>query len=180
MINIKKGTAHSLQQSDIRGTYNTGVTAGMVVHVDANGVVQVGGTNNANSDGTNGVRGFAINNSTDGDAIESNKIAVYTFDGNSIIETDQVENAVTLANYPLGTPVYSKGATGVVTTTSTNNGPIIGWVEGVRNLQACLGVTQSAQSYPSVDSSGNLTTKTYAFKAQVNIPVLSIKLAATV
>jgi hypothetical protein len=173
MINVRKGTHHSLQQSDIRGAWLTGVTAGMICRVDSTGTIALGG------DGTTGIRGFAINNSTDGDAIESQKIALYTLDGNSQIETDQTENAVNATNYPVGTALYSKGATGLVTVTSTANGSIIGWVQGIRSLQASPGQTQSGQTYTSIDSSGNTSSKTFAFKAQVNVPVLGIKLAAT-
>lgn len=195
MINVKKGTAFSLHQTDIRGgnpgsPYGTSgatvLTAGSIAHVDATtGNVTLGGT------GANGLRGFTINNSYDGDALESGKIALYTLDGNSVLETDQVDltgdsvSAITVANYPVGTPLYASTSTaGLVGKTSNGNG-IIGWVEGVRSLQNATpypsGVAQSAQNYPSLLEANNGTpvTKSFAFKAQVNIPVLGIKLAAS-
>lgn len=180
MINVKKGTAHSLQQSDVRGTWVTGVVSGMVCHINTTGAVVVGGPENA----TTGLLGFAINDSTDGDAKESNKIALYTLDGSSIIETDQTgATAITAANFPIGTPVYawdiSGTSPGAVTTTSTGHvvGPI-GWVEGIRNLQADGNQTFTAQNYTSVDSQGNVSTKSNTYSGQKNIPVVAIKLAA--
>lgn len=191
MINVKKGTAHSLQQSDMRGN-NTGATiyAGLVCHVDTSGNVVAGG------DGTTGLRGFAINNSADGDAIESGKIALYSLDGNSVIETDQVDLVdnggstpvtLTAANYAVGVPVYANASTGKVTLypgAGSANGAAIGWVEGVRSLQNATpypsGVLAGSQNYPSLleQYNGTPVTKSYNYKAQVNVPVLGIKLAA--
>jgi hypothetical protein len=195
MINVKKGTAHSLQQVDIRGgnpgapfgtSGATVLTAGSIAHVDAtSGNVTLGGT------GANGLRGFTINNSYDGDALESGKIAMYTLDGQSVIETDQVDlagdtvAAINLTNYPVGTPLYASTTTlGLVGKIPNGNG-VIGWVEGVRNLQNATpypsGITQSAQNYPRLLESdgGTPVTKSFAFKAQVNVPVLGIKLASS-
>ena len=199
MINVKKGTAHSLQQSDLRGNAITGVIAGSVVHVDSTGTIALGGN------GSTGLRGLAINNSIDGDVIESGKIALYTFDGNSVIETDQTDTdadgALNASTYPVGTPLYaSTNMVGTVTKTGSvqANGPVIGWVEGVRLLQnatpfpsgfaktqdyksateaAALAnqVTTGNTAFPSYTSS----TKNAAYKPQVNVPVLGIKLAAT-
>ena len=215
MINIVKGTAHSLQQSDLRGGAITGVLAGMIAHVAANGNVAVGG------DSTTGLRGFAINNSGDGDVIESNVIALYSLDGNSILETDQTDSndgALTAYTFPVGTPMYaSQVVPGKVTkfantlntagtpsgTASTganitSNGPVIGWVSGIRSLQNATPYpsgTSSSQNYTSstetaainaANAAGNTNFPTYAnstksatYKAQVNVPVLGIKLAAT-
>ena len=104
MINIKKGTAFTLQQSDVRGfnpnpaQYGSGtaITAGALCYVSAPSSIGTVGTVTAVPAGGGvpstfvGLKGFAINNSYDGDAIESGKIALYTLDGNSIIETDQL------------------------------------------------------------------------------------------
>ena len=185
MINVRKGTAHSLAQSDLRGSNPGGIVAGMICNVLA-GAVTAGGI------GSSGVRGFAINNSIDGDVIESGNIALYSLDGNSVIETDQVDftadstTTINATDYPDGTPLYaSHTAAGKVCKTSTSNGTIIGWVSGVRSLQNATpypsGVVQGSQNYPSLLEAYNGTpvTKSSTFKAQVNIPVLGIKLAAT-
>jgi hypothetical protein len=203
MINIKKGPAHSLGQADIRGTASTGIYAGMLCYIDTSGIVQkAGGTTYSQL----GLRGFAINNSNDGDVIESNKIALYTLDGASVIETDQVDTAtdgaITAANYPVGTPLYASQQTnkaGLVGKTSTGTpGPVIGYVEGIRFLQNCTpypsGVSSSQNytsateqaAYDAANAAGSTnipiytaTTKSATFKAQVNVPVLAIKLASS-
>jgi hypothetical protein len=231
MINVKKGIAHSLAQADLRGTnpnpaqYGTGtaLTAGSICNIDTTGYVNLGQTVTG---GSIGLHGFAINNSYDGDAIESQKIALYSLDGISIIETDQVDllgdnGSTTVAwalnstNYPVGTPLYiSTAHPGLVSlmpgnssatlgagygTTSTgtkvNAGPI-GWVEGIRFLQNATpypaGIqTAAGQSYTSATETAaaaaetatsngqpiyNPTSRTAYFKAQINVPVLSIKL----
>lgn len=229
MINVKKGPAHSLGQADIRGpvptaaqlaaatgtgvstnTYTNGaptaIVAGMLARIDATtGVVLPGGS------GLNGLRGLVINNLGDGDVIESQRLALYTFDGASIIETDQVDitldgaAAVSLTAYPMGTPIYQSTATaGLVSKTATNAGSLIGWVEGVRYLQnatpspvvplggAGRSTTQNytsateAAAYNAANAAGNTnfpsytaTTGSASFKAQVNVPLLSIKLASS-
>ncbi len=174
MINVKKGPAHSLAQSDVRGTAISGVTAGMVCYVDgtdnpgyiAKGAVPLNKT---------GILGFAINDSTDGDVIESGKIALYTLDGSSVIETDQCKETVNTTNYPIGKPVYAEVTTGLVTNVATGQAGPIGWVEGIRSLQADGNASYSSQNYVSVDG----TTKANAsFKGQKNVDVVAIKLAA--
>ena len=93
MINIKKGTAHSLQQSDKIGNAKSGeaVVAGMLVRIDSNGDVVKG----VSAQGVADTLGFAINNQTDGDVLESGKIGFILLDGNSVIETDQASSAIT-------------------------------------------------------------------------------------
>jgi hypothetical protein len=163
MINVFKGIAYSLSQVDVRGsaptasqlsaatatgvssnTYTNGapttVIAGMLCRIDqSTGAVIPGGCGGATP---NGLRGFAINNLGDGDVIESNKIGLYTLDGNSVIETDQVDitldsvSAINTTNYPVGTPIYQSTATaGLVSKTSTNAGNLVGYVNSVRYLQ---------------------------------------------
>jgi hypothetical protein len=181
MINVKKGTAHSLQQSDIRGKAPAagGVVAGMVCYLNTSGAIIKGAVPN----GSTGIVGFAINDSVDGDVIESGKIALYQLDGNSIIETDQVSNTANSTNFPIGKAVYVEPATGLITTTAASNAGPIGWVEGIRNLQAD-GNVSSTQDYVSIyDSSGNVTgtqatVSNDVQKVQKNIPVVGVKLAA--
>jgi hypothetical protein len=183
MINVKKGPAHSLGQADLRGNSVSGVYAGMIAHVDSSGNIVLGG------DGTTGLRGLAINNSNDGDVIESGKIALYSLDGASVIETDQIDTgvggAITAANYPVGTALYASQTTaGLIGKVSTDAGNIIGWVEGVRSLQNATpypsGVS-ATQNYTSLTEAANgvASTKSATFKAQVNVPLVSIKLAAS-
>jgi len=177
MINIKKGTAHSLQQSDLRGTVtsNTGnVLAGSLCYLSngtaynsitaaAGSIALAGGAAAVSStQGCPGIRGFAINNLGDGDVIESGKIALYTLDGESIIETDQVDltgdsaSSISATSYPIGTPIYqSQSAAGKVAKLATGTpGPIIGWVEGIRYLQT------NTPTAGSVPDSGTTTAVT--------------------
>ena len=206
MINVRKGISHSLAQADLIGPATSGIYAGMLCRIDSTtGSITAGGS------GSNGIRGFAINNSTDGDVIESQKIALYSLDGNTILETDQVDIAtdsvsvISLTNYPVGTAIYgSTNNPGLVQKTST--GTLVGWVRDVRFLQlstpSSLGppiagagssLTQNytsateAADYAASNASGNTafpaytpTTKSNTYKAQINVPVLTIKLAATV
>lgn len=182
MINVKKGNAMSLKQSDIRGKAPAagGITAGMVCYLSTAGAIVKGPTPN----GSTGVLGFAINDSTDGDVLESGKIALYTLDGSSILETDQSLDTINSTNYPLGAPVYAEATTGKVTKTAASNCGPIGWVEGIRNLQSD-GNASSTQDYVSIYDSSGAVTGTQATvsnnvqKVQKNIPVVSIKLAAT-
>ena len=205
MINVKKGTAHSLQQTDYRGAnpnptaYGSGgtvITAGELVYLNAGVVAAVPTTGGATFVG---LKGFAINNSYDGDAIESQKIAMYALDGASIIETDQVQEAITAANFPVGTPVYASGTTaGLVSNTNGTVGNAwaapIGWVEGIRFLQNATPYPVgkvSSQNYTSATETAAVaaetsttwaqpaytaTTVSASYKAQVNVPVLAIKL----
>lgn len=156
MINVKKGTAHSLLQSDKVGNAKTSeaVVAGMVVHLDTNGDIVKGCSGTADND----LLGFAIMDQTDGDVIESGKMGMYMLDGNSVIETDQAAAAITTGNYPVGTALYCQaGATGLVTTTNAT-ARIIGHVDGVRSL-------------PSVETITGI-------KVQSTRAMLAIKLAA--
>lgn len=161
MINCKKGTSHSLLQSDKIGNAKTSeaVVAGMLVRLDTSGdiVRGVSGTD------ANDLLGFAINNQTDGDVIESGKIGFYQLDGNSVIETDQADAAITAGNYPVGSAVYgvltSAGTStaGLVSLSKTTQTRIIGHVDGVRSL-------------PSVEVVGGV-------KVQLSRAMLAIKLA---
>lgn len=132
MINVRKGTAHSLLQSDVVGNAkaNEAVVAGMICYLDAAGDIVKGCSGTAAND----LLGFAINNQDDGDVIESGKIGLYQLDGNSVIETDQAAATINATNYPVGTALYATtGGTGTVTTTNTTS-RIIGHVNGIRNI----------------------------------------------
>ena len=177
MINVKKGPAHSLGQSDMLGKWDRiiAVTAGMVCYVNTSGTIALGPL----ATGNTGIIGFAINNSTDGDVIESGKIALYTLDGASVIETDQCTGTIT-TDYPIGAPVYM-GASGTITPTiGKNSTSPIGWVEGVRSLQVGANVAAGAQPYSSLTENlgGTPATLSYNYVGQFNAPVVAIKLAS--
>ncbi len=136
MINVKKGTAHSLLQSDFTGTLTVNaitrvaVTTGLGVAVTAGQIVSKTGSSGAIVKGLGAVTdqvGFAVTTSTEGDAIESGKIGAYALDGNSIIGTDQVYDSIDYTNFPYGSKVYaivaieSDATAGKVTKTSTSN-----------------------------------------------------------
>jgi hypothetical protein len=229
MLNVRKGTLHSLAQADMVGYQQPGIVAGMIVNIDSNGYVNAGAqpTNSVTSGGSVGVRGFAINTSAqpttnvaiqqalpqysysgDGDVLDSNKISVYTLEGNSIIETDQVDPAdnggvaaINSSVYPVGIALYSSlNANALGTVTKTANGTAIGWVVGIRYLQntsafpSGVSATQSytsstetaaylAEGAPTGTGNGQPvytpSTKSSTYKFQENVPVLAIKLAAT-
>lgn len=140
MINVKKGTAHSLQQSDFIGEAkaNEAVVAGMLVLEDANGdIVKAGATASATpTDAVNVAKyGFAINTQADGDVIESGKIGAYALDGNSVIETDQVAETINASNFPVGEPIIPDvTATGLVRSYAAN-GKVIGYADGIRTIR---------------------------------------------
>ena len=141
MINFKKGPALSLHQVNYIGAAkaNEGVVAGMVVTINGSGEV-VKPTISDNATDKEKLFGFAINNQSAGDVIESGKIGVYALDGASVIETDQTENPVTAVNYPVGTLLSVKTGTGLVCAVANSyTGKIIGQVEGVRTIP---GLTQ--------------------------------------
>lgn len=130
MINVRKGTHHSLLQTDFTGNAKTGegVVAGMLVYKDTSGdIVKVPKLDNAtrgsatNKINSTAVIGFAITNQAEGDAIASGKISVYALDGGSVIETDQYTGTFTIAD--IGKPVVqdsSSGANGKVTVVAMN------------------------------------------------------------
>jgi len=136
MINVRKGTAHSLSQSDFIGVAqnDTNIVSGQLVILDNSGNIDLaGGTPSGNTyAGINTARyGFALNDQTDGDVIESGKIGAYGLDGNSIIETDQTTASINSTNYPIGTAVVPDAtATGLVAPLASGNSTarIIGYV----------------------------------------------------
>lgn len=119
MVNARKGTAHSLAQTDFVGTLkaNEGVVAGMLVYKNTSGeIVKVPKLDNAtrgsatNKVGIAAIAGFAITNQSEGDAIESGKIGVYALGNGSVIETDQFTGTFTIAD--VGKPVVQDASTG--------------------------------------------------------------------
>lgn len=153
MINIKKGTAHTLQQSDklALAKANEAVVSGMLVHVDSTTGEAVKGVT---SQGVADVLGFAINNQSDADVLESGKIGIILLDGNSVIETDQTSAAINTSNYPVGTRLAGDLATGTVKAWASGD-RVIGYVEGIRSLPVEAQLTQNYK-----DRNGNTLTNT--------------------
>lgn len=140
MLNVRKGPAHSLGQTDFVGTLVTdeGVVAGMLVRRNSTGgIVKVTTLTTA---AESSQVGFAITTQSEGDAIESGKIGALALDGGSIIETDQVTtdySAFTAAD--IGKAVVADGSTAgkvkVVAHGSVSTSRVIGIVAEVpRNV----------------------------------------------
>jgi hypothetical protein len=169
MINVRKGTAHSLQQADVLGTVNAdyAVVAGMVCVLDNSTGTIIPGAYSSSYSGdpvsAASLLGFAINNQTDSDVIASGKIGLYTLDGNSVIETDQTgDTAITTTNFPIGANLTAV-ADGQVAVTTTKGDVVVGQVYGVRSFPSTNVVT---------DSNGNATV------IQTFSNILAIKLAS--
>jgi hypothetical protein len=142
MINFKKGPALSLRQTNFIGKPVAGnaIEAGHVVRVfTAAGASLVEVARGANS-GTGAVPGnvllgFAINDQTDGDVVESGRIGVFGLDGASVVETDKYETAVATA--AIGTPLTTNDSGNLTTIAATGGNAgskVVGWVEGFRTL----------------------------------------------
>ena len=115
MINVKKGSAHSLQQTDKLGVVSGTIIAGALVSFDH-------ATDVANATDASKIVGFAINNSTDSDVIGAgNKLGGYLLDGGSIIETDQFDAAI-IKGDTIGVGTGGTAGKAVVWTT----GPVVG------------------------------------------------------
>jgi hypothetical protein len=168
MINFKKGPALSLHQVNYvaaPGSGVTGIEAGHVVRIQADGLVYKGASSATVSQWNDvAVYGFAINNQTAGDVIESGKIGVYALDGSSVIETDQTTDTINSSNYPIGALLgAATDSSGTLTkVANTYAGKIVGQVEGIRTLPG------SVQTL--TDNNGN------AFKVQGTTTVLAVKL----
>lgn len=169
MINFKKGNGHSLKQTDKLGNAKVGegVVAGMVVHVDSNGDVIKGGNAATN------LLGFAANDQTDSDVIESGKIGMIMLDGNTVIETDQVTittgSTINFTDFPIGAAVTYDSTTGnVIKVASTER--VLGYVEGIRTLPNTVNVTQSYKNIAGTTLSNTVATQKF-------VNVLGIKLA---
>jgi hypothetical protein len=144
-INVKQGTGLTLQQSRYvvppYASNSPSILAGMVVSVIPVGSSGAGQLKPGSGTTTTVVNpGFAINNQTDNDVINSGYLGVYTLDGSSIIETDQADATINLTNYVQGSKIYGNATTGLVTATASTNVQV-GWVVGVRSLPALLTVS---------------------------------------
>jgi hypothetical protein len=139
MINFKKGPALSLHQVNYIGKAKAGeaVEAGMVVRLNGDGEVVKGST--ASTSKTD-LLGFAINDQTDGDVIESGKIGVFALDGASVIETDKAAAAINSTNYPVGTQLTAVASTGNVAVANGTTDRVIGQVEGIREIPGVVQV----------------------------------------
>lgn len=179
MINFKKGPALSLQQVNYVGkpdstdtTPTTGIVAGMVVRVNPNTTIGTGSTGTLATD-RNTLFGFAINNQSSGDVIESGVIGVYALDGASVIETDQTAGVtISASNFPIGQALTMDTAGQVIAKVSetfidsdTFQGKIIGYVEGIRNLPGKQNTTVTLSTGRS-------------FTHQSPVTVLGVKLAS--
>jgi hypothetical protein len=84
---------HQVNYVAAPGSGVTGIEAGHVVRIEADGKVYKGAGAAATSQWNDGeVWGFAINSQTAGDVIESGKIGIFALDGASVIETDKFTN----------------------------------------------------------------------------------------
>lgn len=112
MINVRKGPAHSLAQTDFVGITKAdeAVVAGMLVRKNSSGeIVKVTTLTTA---AESGLVGFAITTQSEGDAIASGKIGVYALDGASVIETNQVTTTLSgLTAADIGKAVVADGST---------------------------------------------------------------------
>ena len=171
-LNIKKGTAHSLQQSDKIGNAKAGAAAvaGMLVHIDSNGDIIKGVSGSSGTFGVGDLIGFAIQTQTDGDVLESGKLGYYQLDGNSVIETDPAAAALTAGNYPVSPALTGHGTAGTVQTAAAGD-KVIGYVEGIRTLPVEASLSQNYQNVAGA-------TKTNTSYQQTTKAFLGIKLAS--
>jgi len=147
MINFKKGPALSLHQVNYIGKAKSGegIVAGMVVQVDSNGDVVKPTIAGAAADKAK-VLGFAINSQDAGDVIESGVIGVYALDGASVVETDQVKNTITAANYPTGSLLGVESGTGLVISVANDYAyKVIGQVEGIRSIPGVVSIVNGVK-----------------------------------
>lgn len=134
MINVKKGPAHSLYQSDFVGATKDGegVVAGMLVRRDTDGSIVKGVSSAANA--AKERLGFAINNQTDSDSLSSRKIAAYSLDGASVIGTDQVTGTLNAVNFPVGAEIAPDAANAGFVKIAGSGDRVIGEVDSVEEI----------------------------------------------
>lgn len=177
MINFKKGPALSLHQVNYvaaPGNNVTGIEAGHVVRINADGKVYKGApdltTGQWNADD---IYGFAINNQSAGDVIESGKIGVYALDGASVIETDKFTGSASLyvpgkyvgANTD-GTIMIINAAGGIVDTDTTNT------LSTIDTPKIIGQVVEASRTLP-----GKVTATVNGVQYQTDATVVCIKLA---
>jgi len=132
MINFKYGTGFSLLQSNGLGLVDpeNPVTAGQVAYIDpSTGMIEPG----VPASNAAVLPGFAFNSSTDTDVLAAGKIGIIYLDGNTVIETDQTDSAISETNYPDGTALHTN-ALGQVTTSTSYSTKVIGYAAGNRQL----------------------------------------------
>lgn len=164
MINFRKGTGYSLQQTDkavplpIPNTPGTFV-AGMVARQTPAGPAAVGISGTPLTDSL----GFVGLNDTDTSVISSGNLLMYFPDGNTVVETDQTASAITATNYPIGANLTANSAGLIVVSTATTD-HVIGQVyDNTATLPTLTNVTG---------------TNGQTFQVQGFVNVLSIKLKA--
>lgn len=138
MINFKSGPSLSLHQVNAVGKTVTGqaIEAGMIVRLHTNsssGLTEALKGSETGASATGEVLGFAINDQTDGDVIESGKIGVYLLDGASIVETTNFTGSA--SGYTIGLNV-SANTDGTILPTAATGYRVIGQVVGTRALPA--------------------------------------------
>ena len=176
MFNVKKGVGLTLAQSDVARPLTAStpgyVLAGMLCRVITAGTISLGLTG-ASTYGVGDLVGFAINNYTDGDVIESGKLGLFMLDGGSVVETDKVTGTINATNYPIGAALSGGTDGNVALASSINSGTnkIIGWVEGIRTLPSTDAITQSWVNRDGVTLSKTSTEQKF-------VSVLGIKLNA--
>lgn len=174
MLSFLKGTGYSLLQSDFRGvpaTQNGTIVQGNIVYKNAAGVITIGAVSNlvASTD----LIGIAMNNDLDGDVNEANSIGALAFDGETVIQTDQVSGSISASNYPIGTPLTYTTTTGLFTTGTIGTNRIVGIVEGVFSFPGTL-TTVASSGYNSVPNGTAVASQNVQVQAPTT--VLTIKL----
>ena len=178
MINIKKGNGLTLRQVDKVATAPAAVVAGQLVKLTStDGAVFTAALEGGSGSSTAAhLIGFSLSNVTDSDVLASGKIGVLLLDGSSVIETDQTEAAITIANYAIGAPLYASASTaGALSTTSTTT-RVIGYVEGIRSIPGTPSGTTLTQSWIDVNSN-TISGSQAAGSLQSSTTVLGVKLA---
>lgn len=176
MINIVKGTGQTLQQSDYTVAKGSDtIVAGMVCNVigstlrkgayasSADNAVDLYGAYQTQ------VFGFALNGTADGDVVASGKISLLLMDGNSVVETDQLETGKT---WTVGLPVYAEPTTGYITTDKDAHGAYIGICLGTRSYH--VGALGDGTTVGTADSNGikqPMATTVVAVKLHSTAPV---------
>lgn len=167
MINIRKGQAHSLLQTDRVGSVvaSEGVIAGMVVKFDPTANTNAGGIKKVASVSDAGLVGFALNNQNDGDVYASGKLGYYLLDGDSVIETDQIQAAPTVA--------CTAAAIGAFVIPSTTAGKFN--IVNAVTTERVLGKVYDVRTLPSVTVPAGYPATVANWE---NSTVVAIKLAA--
>lgn len=148
-LNVRKGSAHSLAQTDTTASVTVNALtrvvtptafAGQLVYKDTTGALAVvpklnnatraSATNKIGDSASASQVGFAVNNTDEGDVKECAKMGIYLLDGGSVIETSYYTGTVTAAD--IGKPVIQDASTGtdgnVCVVAHGTTEKILGWV----------------------------------------------------